>query len=47
MVEGDLDNNDNCMPLGISGGAHLQSQDDQVRLMEDMVYDALRQQESF
>ncbi|XP_068486422.1 uncharacterized protein [Phaseolus vulgaris] len=47
MVEGDLDNNDNCMPLEIIGGAHLQSQNDQVRMMEDMVYDAFRQQESF
>ena len=44
MVEGDLYNNDNCMALGITGGAHNQSQDYQVRLMEDMVFDAFRQQ---
>ena len=31
------------MALGITWGAHNHSQDDQFMLMEDMMYDALRQ----
>jgi len=46
MVQGDLYNNDNYMALGMDV-AHNQPQDDQFMWMEDMMYDALRQQESF
>jgi len=46
MLEGDLDNVNTCMGLGRNRG-HGHSQNDQFMSMQDMVHDALGQQDSF